>query len=134
MGSEFAYEDIASQEIEKYTYKWLRDEMFENMQCFVVERYPVDKKNSGYKRQVIWIDKDKYRTWKVEYYDRKDALLKTLKMSDYKKYNEKFWRPAVLRMLNHQTGKSTELQFSDYRFNVGMTDNDFNKNSLKRAK
>ena len=26
MGSEFAYEDIASQEVEKYTYKYLRDE------------------------------------------------------------------------------------------------------------
>jgi len=30
MGSEFAYEDIASQEVEKYTYKWLRDEVYEN--------------------------------------------------------------------------------------------------------
>jgi outer membrane lipoprotein-sorting protein len=134
MGSEFAYEDIASQEIEKYTYKWLRDEMFENMQCFVVERYPVDRKNSGYKRQVIWIDKDEYRTWQVEYYDRKDALLKTLRMSDYKKHNDAYWRPAAMNMLNHQTGKSTELQFSDYRFNVGLTENDFNKNTLKRVK
>jgi len=134
MGSEFAYEDIASQEIEKYTYKWLRDELLQGMQCFVVERYPVDRKNSGYKRQVSWIDKDKYRTWQVEYYDRKDALLKTLSMSDYKKYNEKFWRPAAMHMLNHQTGKSTELQFSDYRFNVGLTDDDFSKNSLKRVK
>ena len=134
MGSEFAYEDIASQEIEKYTYKWLRDELFENMQCFVVERYPVDKKNSGYKRQVIWIDKDEYRTLLVEYYDRKNALLKTLRMSDYKKYMDTYWRPSVMLMRNHQTGKSTELQFSNYRFNVGLTDNDFSKNSLKRVK
>jgi len=134
MGSEFAYEDIASQEIDKYTFKWLRDELLQNMQCFVVERYPVDTKNSGYKRQVIWIDKDKYRTWQVEYYDRKDALLKTLRMSGYEKHIEKYWRPAVLHMLNHQTGKSTELQFSGYRFNVGLTDDDFNKNSLKRVK
>jgi outer membrane lipoprotein-sorting protein len=134
MGSEFAYEDIASQEIEKYTYKWLRDELFENMQCFVVERYPVDRKNSGYKRQVIWIDKDEYRTLQVEYYDRKDALLKTLRMSDYKKYIDTYWRPAALHMLNHQTGKSTELHFSGYRFKVGLTNDDFSKNSLKRVK
>ena len=26
MGSEFAYEDMTSQEIEKYSYRWLRDE------------------------------------------------------------------------------------------------------------
>ena len=134
MGSEFAYEDIASQEIEKYTYKWLRDETYNNMESFVVERYPVDKANSGYSKQVVWLDKAEYRTWKVEYYDRKDAHFKTLTILDYKKYNDAFWRAAQLHMVNHQTGKSTELQFSNYRFDVGLNDDDFNKNSLKRAR
>lgn len=134
MGSEFAYEDIASQELEKYTYKWVRDEICDGMQCFVVERYPVDKKNSGYSRQVAWLDKNEYRTLKVEYYDRKNAHLKTLIISDHQKYNDKFWRPKKMHMVNHQTGKSTELYFSNYQFNVGLSPDDFNKNSLKRAK
>jgi len=134
MGSEFAYEDIASQEIEKYTYKWLRDEICDNMECFVVERYPRDMKNSGYSRQVAWLDKEEYRTLKVEYYDRKDAHLKTLTMSGYQQYMDTYWRPAKMLMINHQTGKSTELQFSNYKFNVGLTDEDFNKNSLQRVR
>ncbi|MGB6972868.1 MAG: outer membrane lipoprotein-sorting protein, partial [Desulfobulbales bacterium] len=96
MGSEFAYEDIASQELEKYTYKWLRDETYENRDCFVTERYPVDKKNSGYSSQVAWLDRDEYRIWKVEYYDRKNAHLKTLTISGYQKYNERFWRPDLM--------------------------------------
>ncbi|MEW6601074.1 MAG: outer membrane lipoprotein-sorting protein, partial [Nitrospirota bacterium] len=29
MGSEFSYEDISSQEIEKYTYKWVQNEPYE---------------------------------------------------------------------------------------------------------
>ncbi len=57
MGSEFAYEDIASQEVEKYTYKWIKDEVYDGQECFVTERYPVDKKNSGYTRQVVRTDK-----------------------------------------------------------------------------
>ena len=134
MGSEFSYEDIASQEVEKYSYKWLRDETYENMECFVIERYPVDKENSGYSRQVAWIDKEHYRTWRVEYYDRKNAHLKTLTQADYKVYSDRFWRPAKLNMVNHQTGKSTQLLFSNYQFNVGLGDEDFNKNSLKRVK
>ena len=134
MGSEFAYEDIASQEVEKFTYKWLQDETYDNRDCFVVERYPVDQENSGYRRQVAWIDKEEYRTWKLEYYDRKDAHLKTLEISGYQLYNDKFWRPAAMDMLNHQTGKSTELQFSNYQFNVGLSEEDFNTNSLKRVK
>jgi hypothetical protein len=134
MGSEFAYEDIAIQEVEIYTYIWLRDEPYDNRECFVVERYPVDKKNSGYIRQVAWIDMAEYRSWKVEYFDRKNTHLKTLTIKDYHQYNDRFWRPDIMFMVNHQTGKSTELQFSNYLFKVGLGPDDFNKNSLKRAK
>lgn len=134
MGSEFAYEDIASQEVEKYSYKWIRDESFEGRECFVIERYPVDRKNSGYTRQRVWLDQDEYREWKVEYYDRKNALLKTLTFRDYQRYLDRYWRADKMLMVNHQNGKSTELVFSDYRFRVGLKDRDFNKNSLKRAK
>jgi outer membrane lipoprotein-sorting protein len=134
MGSEFSYEDITSQEIEKYTNKLIREEIYEDNDCFVSERNPVDQKNSGYSRQVVWIDKEEYRTRKVEFYDRKNMHLKTLTMSNFKKYEDKFWRPLKLYMVNHQTGKSTILQFSNYKFNVGLTDADFNKNSLKRIR
>jgi len=134
MGSEFAYEDITSQEVEKYTYKWIRDEVYHDQECFVIERYPVDKKNSGYTRQVIWIDKSEYLQWKVEFYDRKKSLLKTLTIKGYKKYLDKYWRADEMNMVNHQNGKSTILYWSDYKFRVGLKEQDFNKNSLKRAK
>ena len=134
MGSEFSYEDISSQEIEKYTYKWLREEEYEGMDCFVTERAPVDKKNSGYSRQVVWIDKQEYRTWQVQYYDRKNEHLKTLTMKNYKQYKDKFWRALEMHMANHQTGKSTLLQFTDYKFMVDLNDDDFSKNSLQRLR
>lgn len=136
MGSEFAYEDIASQEVEKYTYKYLKDEPCGHPQmkeCFVVESYPVDRK-SGYTRLITWIDKEEYRSARVDYYDRKNSMLKTLTFGPYKKYLDKHWRPDNMKMVNHQTGKSTELSWTDYSFKTGLTDNDFTKNSLKRAK
>src|SRR5262249_11881470 len=85
MGREFAYEDISGQEIARYTYRYVRDEVYEGLDCFVIERYPVDP-HSGYTRQVAWLDKAAYRLRKVEYYDRKPALLKTLTMSQYESY------------------------------------------------
>jgi outer membrane lipoprotein-sorting protein len=134
MGSEFSYEDIASQEIEKYTYKWIRDEVYDGKECFVVERYPVDKKNSGYTRLVTWIDKAEYRPVKVEYFDRKNSHLKTLTFSKYKQYIGKYWRAGEMNMQNHQNGKSTHLAFLNYNFRTGLKDRDFNKNALKRVK
>jgi outer membrane lipoprotein-sorting protein len=134
MGSEFTYEDFSSQEVEKYTYKWIHDEVLNGQECFIVEYYPVDKKNSGYTRQVFWIDKSEYRTLKVEYYDRKESHLKTLTFKGYQKYLNKYWRPDQMNMVNHQNGKSTQLDFSNYKFRAGLKDSDFNKNSLKRVR
>lgn len=133
MGSEFAYEDIGSQEVEKYTYKYLRDETCEGQPCFVLERYPVNK-YSGYKRQMVWMDKAEYRPWKIDYYDRKDSLLKTLTFKGYKQYLNKHWRPDEMFMINHQTGKSTLLKWSNYKFRTGLADADFTQDSIKRAR
>ncbi|MCP4429443.1 MAG: outer membrane lipoprotein-sorting protein [Gammaproteobacteria bacterium] len=133
MGSEFAYEDISSQEVEKYSYRWLRDEQLNGQDCFVIERYPLDKK-SGYNRQMVWIDKAEYRMQKVDFYDRKDSLLKTLLVSGYQQYLGKFWRAEEMEMTNHQNGKSSRLVSSNYQFQTGLNERDFNKNSLKRVR
>ncbi|QBG37644.1 outer membrane lipoprotein-sorting protein [Litorilituus sediminis] len=133
MGSEFAFEDLSSFEVEKYTYKYIADEQINGLMSFKVEQYPVDE-NSGYTRRVVWIDQQEYRVQKIDFYDRKDTLLKTLTFSDYKQYLGKHWRADVQNMVNHQSGKSTELVWSNYQFKTGLKDSDFNKNSLKRAR
>ncbi|MDT8281733.1 MAG: outer membrane lipoprotein-sorting protein [Gammaproteobacteria bacterium] len=133
MGSEFAYEDLASQEVEKYTYKYIRDEVFNNADCFVVERYPAYE-YSGYTRQVAWVNKEKYVAEKIDFYDRKNDLLKTLTNKDYKQYLGQYWRAGEMLMENHQTGKSTVLTWNDYQFKTGLDDKDFSRNSLKRAR
>ncbi|MEE8483011.1 MAG: outer membrane lipoprotein-sorting protein, partial [Nitrospinota bacterium] len=71
---------------------------------------------------------------KVEYFDRKDSHLKTLTFKGYQKYLDKYWRAREMEMVNLQNGKSTTLIFSDYKFQVGLKDADFNKNALKRIK
>uniref|UniRef100_UPI0025D2D71C outer membrane lipoprotein-sorting protein n=1 Tax=Winogradskyella sp. TaxID=1883156 RepID=UPI0025D2D71C len=129
VGSEFAYEDLSSQEVEKYAYKFLE----EKGNILTVEQDPVDPK-SGYTRRLVSYNKDKgYRIEKVEFYDRKNSLLKTLTYSGYKLYKNKFWRAASFNMVNHQSNKETLLQFSDYNFEVNLVEDDFTQVALKRA-
>jgi len=133
VGSEFAYEDLASQEVEKYKYKWVRDEDCGELKCFVIERYPVYE-HSGYTKQLAWVDQGEYRVMKVEFYDRKDELLKVLVQSDYKRYLEKYWRPLRMQMDNVQTGKATTLLFQEYNFRTGLDKDLFTPSRLKRAR
>ena len=137
VGSEYAFEDLASQEVEKYTYKYLRDdacgEHAKDQTCYVNERDPVDE-YSGYTVQHVWVDQAEYRPQKIDFYDRKGSLLKTLTFYGYQQYLGQYWRADRLMMVNHQTGKKTELTWKDYQFRTGLKDSDFNKNSLKRAR
>jgi len=133
VGSEFAYEDLTSQEVDKYTYKWLRDEPMDDRDCFVVEAYPVYE-NSGYTRQVVWIDKAMYQPLRIDYFDRKNAALKTLVTGDWNQYLDQYWRPGFTQMTNHQTGKSTLLDWNNYQFKTGLGERDFDRNTLKRTR
>ncbi|TBR42819.1 outer membrane lipoprotein-sorting protein [Marinomonas agarivorans] len=133
MGSEFSYEDLASFEVEKYTYKLLGEKPCPAGTCYELEQYPTDK-YSGYTRLISLIDKDEYRNWQTTFYDRKNSLLKTLTVDSFKQYQGQFWRAEKMTMVNHQTKKSTDVIFGEYKFGVGLKDSDFNKNSLKRAK
>ncbi len=133
VGSEYAYEDLSSQEVEKYKYKWLRDETLNGRDSFVIERFP-QYEHSGYTRQIVWLDKEMYQPLQLEFFDRKNSQLKTLQFLDYKQYLDQYWRPGSMQMTNHQTGKSTTLSWTDYKFKNGLSDRDFDKNTLKRAR
>jgi len=133
MGSEFAYEDMSSREVGKYSYKWLRNEPCAEGTCFVVEAYPLYEK-SGYTKLVSWIDTAEYRTLKTEFYNRRGDLLKVLNLSDYKLYLDKYWRAGNLFMENKITGKTTRLVWSRFNFRTGLQENDFSKDRLKTAR
>jgi len=133
MASEFAYEDMTSFELEKFSFRYLRDEACGELQCYVVEQTPTDS-FSGYSKILVWIDQTHYRVMQAEYYDRKASLLKTLTASDYRQYLDKFWRPHKLHMLNAQTGKSTDLLLETIRFQTGRTAADFDVSALERAR
>jgi len=134
MGSEFSYEDIAVEALEKYSYKWLRDESHDGHDCFVIERTPIAGSHSGYTRQVVWIDKAEYRMVKVDYYDRKRSLSKTLTFKSWTRHRDRFWRAGQMDMVNHQTGKSSRLIWSGFEFGTGLTEADFNRNVLTRIR
>jgi hypothetical protein len=133
VGSEFAFEDFAAQELRKYGYTWLRDEACGALQCFVIEQRPLYE-HSGYTRQVAWYDKAEYRQQRIDFYDRKNTLLKTLTPSDYRRYLDKHWRAHVMNMVNHQTGKKTRLMFERYEFKTDLRPGDFTRNTLKQVR
>ncbi len=132
VGSEFAFEDFTALELNKYDYKFLREEQVDGITMDVVERTP-RYENSGYTRQVSWLDQEVYQVRRVEFYDRRGDLLKTLTLNDYRDYDG-VWRSQRMEMVNHQTGKSTDFIYGEYQFDVGLDEGDFVKGRLARLR
>lgn len=133
LGSEYAFEDLTSFEVPKYKYKYLRDEVLDGKDSFVIELYP-QYEHSGYTRQISWIDKERYIPLQAEYYDRKNTLLKTQEFKGYQQYLDQYWRADEMVMTNHQNGKVSVLLWENYQFQNGLKDRDFDRNTLKRAR
>ena len=133
VGSEFAFEDFTASELNKFSYTYLQQEACGELLCDVVERIP-RYENSGYTKQLAWVDTTDYQIRKIEFYDRRGSLLKELKFEDYRKYGDSYWRSHRLIMRNLQTNKSTDLVYGEYTFGVGLTDNDFVKGRLARLR
>ncbi len=133
MGSEFSYEDMTAQEVEEYSYRYLRDEPCGELTCTVSEQVPLDEK-SGYSRKVVWQDTDELRVWKMELYDRGASHLKTLRFANYQQYLDQYWRAGEQTMVNHLTGASTVLNWTDFRFRTELDDREFTQTALRRVR
>lgn len=131
VSSEFAYEDLTSIEVDNYTHRYLEDAQIQAMDCYKVELIPAYK-NSGYSLLIAYIDKKDYLFRQVEFYDLKNTLLKTLTLSSYQQYKDRYWRPDVTTMINHQTNKETVMQWGKISLQTSLSDVDFNRNALKR--
>lgn len=131
MGSEFSYEDIGNQNPNKYSFEGEPETvMLDGVECYKGARIPNDK-NSGYTKQITWVDTKDFLIRKIDYYDRKKELLKTAIFSDYKKIDG-IWRVGKIDMKNHQNDKETVLVWKEDKIKAGLKDKDFSKRELKK--
>jgi hypothetical protein len=133
VGSEFAFEDFTAIELNKFDYTFIGVEDCGTHKCDVLERQP-RYENSGYTKQVAWVDQTDFQIRKVEFYDRRGDLLKVLEFGDYRKYENGVWRAHKLSMSNVQTKKQTELVYDDYIFDAELSDSDIVKGRLSRLR
>jgi hypothetical protein len=129
VGSEFTYSDMVEQTLEKFSYKWLSEVDC----CNVVERIPKSS-DSGYSRENVWFDKSNNTVFKIDYYNLGGTLLKTMTATGYQKFKGRFWRPSIVTMLNHLTGKQTMLEWRNQRFSVGLNASEFTTEAISRVR
>jgi len=130
MASEFSYEDIASQNYKNYSYEGEALEVTQDGEKFFkITRVPLDK-NSGYSKQIIFINAESYLAKNGEYFDKRGKLLKEVSFLEYQKLDS-VYRIKVMRMFNVQNKKESVLTWDEDKIKVNIPKSEFSKRALK---
>jgi outer membrane lipoprotein-sorting protein len=129
LGSEFAYEDLTGGDARKHEWRYVGTAPCGTLQCLSLEGKPKDAR-SGYSKRVLAIDTAELRVQSIDFFDRTGARIKTLSYDGYTKLKDRFWRAQKWTMKNHQSGKSTVLDFSSMRVDSGIPASDFSPSRL----
>ena len=127
--SDFPLADYVEIKSSEEKHALLRDEAYENAPCVVVESVPVQAQ-SCYGKRVSWIDTKNWIPLKIDYFDKKGALWKTLHITWQSRFGLWFWEQAVVD--NALTGDRTTIITKDVRVNVGLPDLDFSRYALEQ--
>lgn len=130
VGSEFSFEDLTIAELGKFKYSYLETKNVDGMQMDILECIPAYQR-SGYSRVLCHFDAQHNQARKFVFFDRGGQKLKTLTLSNYKRYGS-VWRPQRQSMVNHLTGKTTTLDFGTFDFSAGLRASDFEPSALER--
>jgi len=124
-------EDLGGGNSGDYTYERLEDKTVDGMDCYHIERIPVNKKSKFSKYSVI-IDKKSLLAVQVKAYSKDNRLVKTIKADEIKKVREGLYVPARLTVTNipdkHETGIKI-LDVKEKAVNAGY----FNKNRMGKT-
>jgi outer membrane lipoprotein-sorting protein len=131
MGTDFTYEDMGSRSLGKDEFSLRGEEAVDGQPCWVVEARPKDSRDH-YGRRLIRVRQDSYVLAAVDYYDRQDRLLKTLRISGIGQIDG-IWTAQKMEMTNLQDRRSTVIAMSDIQFNTPLEDSLFTVAALERG-
>ena len=136
MGTDYTYEDIRSEKLDKHKYELVGSEVIDGYDCYIIEALPAteeQKKDSGYSKRTLWVRKDIFLVVKIEYFDKKGELFKTEVNNNIVEAAPNLYRANLMKMENHKTGHSTTISFDERKMNSGLPDKIFTERTLKRG-
>ena len=141
MGTDFTYEDMEPEDIDNFNYTILEQVDLKHdkksQACWVIESVPANEekaKESGYKRRVMWIEKAHFVTLKIEYYDRRDRLIKIQTNHGIKHVTGTVYRAQKTLVQHKQKNHITLTSVTKRKVNEGIDDSTFTERHILSGK
>lgn len=128
LGSDLTFADIGQRRLDEDRHRLLREEVYRETDCYVVESIPKEK-GSIYSKKISWISKKDWTLVKVDYYDQGQKLLKRQTLAWQVVETFRVWKRT--HVTNLQNGHRTIFDVSDIQVNIGLKDENFTAQALK---
>ena len=135
MGSDLSFEDMQAEDLQAHIYSVIGEEEIGGHICWKIEALPATQKEaraSAYGKRTIWLRKDITYPVKVEFYNRRDVLIKHASYEELIELENSVWRHnrSVMSTLKKMT--STVISVDERQIGLTIDENQFNQQALKR--
>ncbi len=134
VGTDFSYDDISSadRDVEEDAHVLLREEPIDGRPCWVIESTPRD---SGYQysKMVSWIEKATSIALRIEMFDKKGALAKTLEVGGVEPVQGRL-TAKTMTMTSVQAKTSTIMQLEIIKYDDRIPDGVFTTRFLETGR
>ncbi|MGD9554641.1 MAG: outer membrane lipoprotein-sorting protein [Arcobacteraceae bacterium] len=124
MGTDYAFEDLVSENKDKFKYERKDDTVIDSQSCYVINVYPNTDdiiKSTGYEYRVLYVRKDIFFTVRIDYFDKRGKFIKQQDLGDITQVKGQMYRANHALMNNMKENHKTEI--------IGMT-RDFSESSV----
>lgn len=133
-GTDFSYNDMAfmSRSVSLDTHKFLKDENYAGLDCYVIESTPNNKKES-YSKSVSKVSKSDNRLLCAEFFDKHGKAVKFIELLDYKTVDGVI-TPMSIKMTTYATKSSTVISIKKIKYGLTVPPAVFTTRYLETGK
>lgn len=134
VGTDFSYDDVSSadRDVARDTHVLLREEPVAGKSCWVIESTPRDP-GYQYSRMISWIEKATSIALRIEMFDKRGALVKTLEVGGVEEVQGRL-TPKTMTMTSVQAKTSTTMQIEIIRYDDRIPDSVFTTRFLETGR
>ncbi|MDR2601103.1 MAG: outer membrane lipoprotein-sorting protein [Spirochaetaceae bacterium] len=134
MGTDMSYDDLnaTSRNVDDDVHELLREEQYNGKACYVIQSTPKDS-SYQYGKMILWIDKTTRVNYKIEMYDRRGALVKTMESSGFKDV-QGFLTPEQIKVSTLAAQTSTTIYTDLVKYNDAIPESVFTTRFLETGR
>lgn len=127
VGSDFFYEDVSGRNTQDDKHELASS----SDKYYVLKNTPKDPKKVEFARYTTWIHKKTFLVIKNEYYDNKGKPYRRYQATAVKRI-QGHWTVTKSRMTDLRTGRYTDIEYSDVKYDIGLDEDIFTERYLRR--